>query len=423
MASRSFLDSMTGAIPSVLGTLLCVCSAVTAEGISGVTFSEDVFRWGVSGDNWCMTWAADGDIYTSLDDGCGWTDPCDRSKDFRNNGVFRISGGPEAGTLQAALLDGSPDYSNAGRPKRWNNDLQQLSWQWVDEDTGRKTTNKNWYAYGIVSIEGDVFQFISHCKAQWGWGWFDGCQLIWRPSGQVGWKRWNGTDANDADRWYAGQGGNQLLFRNELGFSFSFVTIAQFGQDYGENKDGYVYLFSPNGPEMPEQLNLVRVKKGDLLDRSKYEYFVRSLDDGEAEWRTNEICAKGVVHYFPESWGWYSWSPSVVWNEALGLFVMAAGATQRPGSGDPMESFVHYEAGALALLWAKHPWGPWHLFHYDESWIGDHPDNRLYEPQLSPKWIRDKGRTMYLVYSDARDRHRTNYKWNMQEMTLHIDPD
>jgi len=40
---------------------------------TGVEFHQDsVSRKGVRGDNWCQTWASDGNIYTMMDDGNGW---------------------------------------------------------------------------------------------------------------------------------------------------------------------------------------------------------------------------------------------------------------------------------------------------------------------------------------------------------------
>ena len=216
---------------------------------------------------------------------------------------------------------------------------------WPDSDLGRDVTAWNWYAYGLVSIDANIYQFISHCAELRGWGWFDGCQLVWRPAGETGWLRWNGSDANDDDRWFAGAGRNELLFHNEPERAFSFITVAQFGRDYEQNRDGYVYLYSPNGTQHPEQLNLVRVRKDHILDRTQYEYFQERTPDGGAVWVRDSISARGAVHEFPQGWGWYSWSPSVVWNEPLGLFVMAAGGTQRPGTGEPMDSYMHYDTG------------------------------------------------------------------------------
>ena len=152
-----------------------------------------------------------------------------------------------------------------------------------------------------------------------------------------------------------------------------------------------------------------------------YPVGVEFNEKGEPEW-VSDITKRGDVYLFPEGWGWYSWSPGVVWNRDLGLLIMACAGTQRPGTGPVMDSFMHYETGGLMMLWAENPWGPWHKFYWDGLWDGDDPGNRLYIPQLSPKWIFDGGKTMYLIYSDARDGHSTNYKWNMQKIRLILKP-
>lgn len=393
--------------------LLCLfaCRAERPRAVTGVIFDPEVVRLGVSGDNWCQTWGTDGDVYASLCDGVGWRKDAVRDRDYQNNRIYRISGGPDVESFRASKLEGSPDYSRAALPRKW-----------TEKERKEKSRSAwTWYAYGIVSVNGNLFQYISHPEELNAWGWFDGAQLIWRPKGETSWKRWNQTDAHDEDRWFAGQGGNQLLFHNEPDYAFSFITIAQYGQDYSDNTDGYVYLYAPNGPHKVHELNMARVKTEHLLDRTQYEYFVRHGADSTPEWARNDINARGVVHSFPEDWGWYSWSPSVVWNKGLGLFIMATAGTQRPGTGDPMDSYMHHETGSLMMLWAEHPWGPWRQFHWDEVWDSDHTDNRLYEAQLSPKWIFDNGRTMYLIYSDARDHHSTNYRWNMQKITLLVE--
>ena len=42
---------------------------------TGVTLHwETLQRKGTRGDNWCMTWAADDNVYTMMDDGIGWNE-------------------------------------------------------------------------------------------------------------------------------------------------------------------------------------------------------------------------------------------------------------------------------------------------------------------------------------------------------------
>ena len=391
---------------------------------TGIRFDENVFRSSGRGDNWYMTWAADGDIYTSLCDGYGWPDKNGKNPDHQNNQVIRIAGVPGEDSFRASPLVGAPDYSRSGMA-----DIIDL-FPLPEGDSLQVHPGKNlsarlnwtWYAYGIVSIDGDLYQFISHTAEKiGGFGWFDGVQLIWRPKGETQWKRWNGSNAHDKDRWLLGSGGNQLLFHNESNHAFSYLSIVQYGQDYQENQDGYVYLYSPEGRKRAHHLNLARVRKEHLLDRTKWEYFVRHTSDGGAEWAVNAIDKRGDVYLFPEGWGFYSWSPSVIWNEQLGLYLMASAGTQRPGTGDPIATYMHHAPASLKFLWAKQPWGPWQEFYTDEAWYGDHEENRTYLPQIAPKWISEDGKTMRLIYSDAGYRYGKNYLWNCQKFTLTFD--
>ncbi|MGC9523266.1 MAG: hypothetical protein ACP5HG_15450 [Anaerolineae bacterium] len=206
-----------------------------------------------------------------------------------------------------------------------------------------------------------------------------------------------------------------------LTWAFSQIAFVQCGQDNTAAQDDYVYCYSPNGTR-PHELNLARVPRDRICDRDAYEFFVSHTKDGQAIWYA-DIGYRGAVHTLPEGWGLYSWLPSVVYNQPLGLYIMATGGTQPPGSGEPDDAFMHYETGSLALYWAEQPWGPWTPFYRRREWTADSTANRLYQPKLSPKWISDDGRNMVLVFSDAqRDAkgrsHTVNYRWNQMRIRL-----
>ncbi len=385
---------------------------------TGIGFNNYVFRSGDNGDNWCLTWAADGDLYTSQCDGRGWRYPDGRQRDFMNNHIWRIAGGPDSASFRSVFVEDAPDYSRTAQKEIYGPIVQPDTC--IEFPPPERLDTWNWYAYGIVSIDGNIYQFISHCGERSGFGWFDGSQLIWRPQGKEKWLRWNGSDANDRSKWLINEGDNQLFFFEEPDLAFSWITIAQFGQDYRENKDGYVYIYSPEGKEKSNLLNMARVKKGDILNRSRWEFFAGFDNSLKTQW-TKDIRKRGVVHTFPEGWGFYSWSPSVVWNKGLGLFIMAVAGTQRPGTGGVLENYMHYEPGELRFLWSENPWGPWTEFYRDEKWIADDPENRLYLPQLSPKWISEDGKSMYMVFSDAGRRYSKRYLWNMQKFRITFD--
>lgn len=383
----------------------------------GVDFNSKVLRLGDKGDNWFMTIGEDDVLYTALCDGRGWYNADGSMKDFKNNQVLQITGGPDSTSFNAKMIH-YPDYSRTGLTEIHGPIIPPDSVIEFPRAREEMLADWNWYAYGNVSVDGNLYQFISHCGARRGWGWFDGTQLIYRPKGESDWKRWNGTDAHDLDRWLLNEGGNQLLFFNEPDNAFSFISVAQYGKDYQENKDGYIYIYSPEGKLKASNLNMARVKKEDILDRSKWEYFTQINEKGNAEWIMGDITKRGIVHEFPEGWGFYSWSPSVVWNEKLSVFIMVTGGTQPPGT-----TGTHEESGSLMFLHAENPWGPWKQFYWKENWQVGEDINRLYLPQLAPKWISEDGKTMQIVFSDAANSHTTYYKWNMQEVTLKMDGD
>ncbi|MCK5853141.1 DUF4185 domain-containing protein [bacterium] len=401
----------------ILFALLTTMCTVKKQYLVGVDFESEIIRMGDNGDNWNMTVGDDGALYTAQCDGRGWLYEDGTKRDFKNYHVWRITGGPDAASFHAEMIN-CPDYSRTGLTEIHGPVIPPDSVIEFPSVSNKLLRDWNWYGYGIVSVDGNLYQFISHCGARKGWSWFDGTQLIWRPKGETNWKRWNNTDAHDRDRWLVNEGGNQLMFFNEPEHAFSFVSVAQFGKDYQQNKDGYVYLYSPEGRLKAANLNMARVKKEDILDRNKWEYFTKINKKGEAEWIIGDITKRGIVHQFPEGWGFYSWSPSVIWNEKLGLFIMVTGGSQRPGTGDPISSFPHIESGSLMFLHAENPWGPWTQFYWKENWQVGEEINRLYLPQLAPKWISEDGKTMQLVFSDAANSHSIYYKWNMQEITL-----
>ena len=179
---------------------------------------------------------------------------------------------------------------------------------------------------------------------------------------------------------------------------------------------------------------LARAPKERLGARAAWTYFC-GYQHGKARW-CPELGDRQPVHIFPDKsddgnrFGWYSWLPSVVWNEGLGLFIMANGGTYA-GRGmtgsdeDYYDAWMHTETGSLGFWFARQPYGPWREFYYTDYWTVDSPQNRTYQPKLSPKWIDASRQQMVLIWSDAmRDEsgrsHGPNYTWNQMAVTIEL---
>jgi hypothetical protein len=362
---------------------LASCNQSQVMEPSGVTFSETIIRSGSLGDNWCHTWAADGHIYTCMDDGWGWIDTLELEQRW-NNRVWKIVDGPEQ--IEAEFLPDYPEYP----------------FQKSANPTGKRA----WYGYGIISVDGTIYQSLSICFGT-SFGPFKGVKFIYSPD--LG-HTWYNQDSTEVGQNTHGEDRDDMFFLNENGqyiSSFSILAFAQMGRDYEQNKDGYIYVYSPGGGFAPynEKLLLARVPKEQLLNKDQWEYYKSLNGNGTTVW-TDTLAKAGIIHRFPSGYDFYSWHPSVVYNEKLDMYIMSTYGTG--GSATDL----HDLPSTLMLLWAKNPWGPWTEFHVDTNWVMDHPDNRLYQAKLSPKWISEDGKEMWLIWSDQRGSWRTNYKWN-----------
>lgn len=371
---------------------LVSCNQSQVKIPKGVSFDKTIIRSGSLGDNWCHTWAADGHIYTCMDDGWGWIDTLELEQRW-NNRVWKIVDGPEQ--IKDEFLPGYPEYPF--------------------EKSNNPTGKRVWYGYGIISVDSTIYQSLSLCFGT-SFGPFKGVKFIYSPDfGQT----WYNQDSTEVGQNTHGEDWEDMFFLNEKGqyiSSFSILAFAQMGRDYEQNKDGYIYVYSPGGGFAPynEKLMLARVPKEQLLNKERWEYFQGMDAAGNALW-TDTLKSAGFIHQFPSGYDFYSWHPSVVYNEKLDMYIMSTYGTG--GSATDL----HDMPSTLMLLWARTPWGPWTEFHVDTNWIMDHPDNRLYQAKLSPKWISEDGKEMWLIWSDQRGNWRTNYKWNACKFRIEFE--
>lgn len=380
---------------------------------TGVTFHiHTIFRLNSSGDNWCITWTADNSQVTSMCDG-NWLE----TKFGYHNHLYRIIGGPDGFSREDI-----PNYP-----------------QFVGGKGG-------WFGYGVVSVDGFLYSVVSKTPALRWSGPFRGIKLLKSPDNGNTWYR---VDRHGEERklgpWDDARNevnAEEMFFLEEFGlahqkqqaYPFSFVDFVKCGKANLAARDDYLYIYSPEGAHA-HRLLLARVHKDSIGIRSSWEYFVE-YDGSKAVW-TSDIRRRGYVHEFLEKsadgnyFGWYSWLPSVVWNEGLGLYLMVNGGTyagknMTSSDEDYYDSWMHTRTGSLGFWYSENPWGPWHRFYYTDYWQADEQTNLTYQPKLSPKWISEDGRDMVLIWSDAMKNsegksHTVNYKWNQMKITIQTE--
>jgi len=206
------------------------------------------------------------------------------------------------------------------------------------------------------------------------------------------------------------QSRERLAFFQESDGAFSLLSILQMGRAYSANRDGYVYVYGVNGnvDGRMNELVMFRVPTDALLNRAAYEYFGGRRSSGSARW-VKDIDARVPVHTFPRGWVnstnlfpddlvVESWLPSVVYNEPLGLYLMASA-----GIGCAPDGTEFGKPSYLGFWVSSTPWGPWRQIHEETAWTpGGDPMACAYAPQIAPKWIAADGKSFWLVWADLQ---------------------
>ena len=75
----------------------------------------------------------------------------------------------------------------------------------------------------------------------------------------------------------------------------------------------------------------------------------------------------------------------------------------------------------LGFWKSKHPWGPWTQIYENTAWMPDeNPQERAYQPQISPKWISEDGKMIWLVFTDYQGviGDRPGYRFKYQQWEI-----
>jgi hypothetical protein len=346
-----------------------------------------------------MTWAKDDRQYVCLCDGFGFPNT---PRAAYNSRMYAISGGPPEAKFE--YLPGYPELLNRGE----NREVSR------------------YYNFGVLALGSHLYQFLSapnHPFNEPGPR-FVGAKLIYSPD--LG-RTWHNQDGSTPVRWerWEDRSKDNMVFFEEEGDAFSLLTVLQMGKDYRDNRDGFVYVYAPNGSVEGKmnQLVMFRVPKEKVLDRRAYQFFAGRGASGAASW-SSRIEDRAAVHTFPTGWvnrhiHPYAWHPSVVYHAPLGLYLMA-----NWGMGCSPEGHWFGKPSYLGFWTARSPWGPWEQVHEETAWTpANDAGARAYQPQIAPKWIAADGLSFYLVWTDFQSiegRGQPYYSFNTQRVRVDV---
>ena len=192
-------------------------------------------------DNWPMTWADDGDIYTSYGDGRGFKPRVEKKLSL---GLARITGGPE--DWKGVNLR-APSIERTG-----------------DGASGAKTS-------GMLMVDGVLYALIRNTG---------NCTLAWSEDRGKTWT-WG--------------------FKFEV--SFGFGTLLNFGQNYAGARDDYVYAYTSDGGDnyvIYDRVILARVPRSKVRERGAWEFLERFEEAGDPVW-TADIAKRGGIFFHEDN--------------------------------------------------------------------------------------------------------------------------
>jgi len=216
-----------------------------------------IVRKAYDSDNWPLTWAADGRLYTAYGDGQGF-EPYTGVK--LGLGFARVEG-------PANRFHGTNIRSRTG------------------ENYGMGSRGAK--ASGMLSVGGVLYLLCRNAG---------NAILAWSVDGARTWEwaPWRFTE------------------------SMGCPTFLNYGQDYAGARDGYVYVYSPDSDSAyvsADHFVLARVPAESIREREAWSFYVR-LEEGRPVWSA-EIAERGAVFTNPGACA----RSSVSWNAALSRYL------------------------------------------------------------------------------------------------------
>jgi hypothetical protein len=169
--------------------------------------------------------------------------------------------------------------------------------------------------------------------------------------------------------------------------SFGCPTVLNFGSNYADARDRFVYVYSQDHDsayEAADRMVLARVPKDRIKERAAYEFFVTIDAGGQPTW-TKNIAQRGAVFTNPGK----CYRGGVSYNAGLKRYLWCQ---ILPQSTDPRGPRFQ---GGFGVYDAPEPWGPWTTVFFTEVWdVGPGETS-----SFPTKWISADGKTVYLVFS------------------------
>jgi len=315
----------------------------------------------IKGDTFPMTWAEDGEIYTSAGDPL-W------GETTSGLDIEKFSGGPT--DYKITKVNPMNDYLG------WGGD-------------GPKPT-------GMICVEGILYLA------------FQNLRRTRKPPFSL--SSQHGSDAqivystNKGLFWVPALGNiSTPMFP---GHRFGGPAFMNSGQNNANARDGYVYAVSTDQWDNGSNLRLGRVPADSIVCREAWEWVCAFTPSGKPAWSRDLDEAIPVLSLHR----WLS-LPEMVYLAGIQRYLLFTWRLHK--------DFSPEEGTDLLILEAPDPWGPFSLVHFEEYWEGK--EFNPYCPRLPLKWMDADGVTGWLQFSGSwgpLGQKRGYYRSNVRRFRL-----
>jgi hypothetical protein len=309
----------------------------------------------IKGDTFPMTWADDGEIYTSSGDP-NWGE----TKDGLD--VEKFAGGPT-------------DY----KITKVNPMNEYLGWG----GDGPKPT-------GMICVDRVLYLAVQNLrrmkKPAHGCGSQHGSDAHIICSSSHGW------------RWIPALAEIEPMFP---GHRFGGPAFINFGQNNANARDGFVYAVSGDQWDNGSNVRLGRVPQERILEGRAWEWVAAFSPSGEPAWSGDLAEAIPVLSL-------HRWigSPEMVYLAAIKRYLFLTWRLHK--------DFSPFDGTDLVILEAPEPWGPFSVVHTEEFWQGQ--KFTPYCPRVPLKWLNADGTSGWIQFSGnwspegQKDAYRSNVR-------------
>ena len=177
----------------------------------------------------------------------------------------------------------------------------------------------------------------------------------------------------------------------------------QFGKNFASARDSYSYIYAPRYindiSQIPGKIDLMRVDKTQIMNRTSYKFFKGFDLSGNPQW-TSDLIERNPVYEDANGVG-EGLGVSVIYNSGLNRYILLV---EHGASSE----------GNMGVFEAPEPWGPWKTVAYESGFGAGQVQQTSFYWNISSKWLSSDGKDFVMIFTGLNDMD----SWNTVEASF-----